>query len=387
MNLAPRFALRRGAVVGEAIDAMRAIEARGPQPIVLGYHPVARSNPFQALLYRNAWDVGLGPVGIMPEDGIDELGLLAEQGHRVVLHLHWLHHPAPAVRGLDEAQRDVDGFVARLDAFRAAGGRLVWTIHNVHSHQVQFESAEARLYEAVATRCDVVHVMTARTPELVAPYYTIPRDRLLHIPHPSYLGAYEDYITREQARHELGLMPDELVYAMVGAMRGNKGLTGLLDAWDTLPASPPRRLLLAGLPTDEAEIPRVLERAALHPRIVLWARRIAPQQMQLFLRAADVALLPYTRALNSGALMLALTFGLPVVVPAGGGLAEVVDESFAVTFDPEQPGSLSDAIVEADRLVTPEARAAAREAALDRDPDVVSRRFSEALRERLDSGS
>ena len=47
--------------------------------------------------------------------------------------------------------------------------------------------------------------------------------------------------------------------------------------------------------------------------------------MQVFLRAADVAVYPYRHILTSGSLLLALSFGVPAVVPAVGMTRELMD--------------------------------------------------------------
>jgi len=117
---------------------------------------------------------------------------------------------------------------------------------------------------------------------------------------------------------------------------------------------------------------------------VLHARKLPAGQVQLFLRAADVAVLPYLRSLNSGALLLALTFGVPVVLPAGGGLAELSDPAYARTFDADDPDGLRSALLAAGDLATPAARSAARSAAEARDATALSRAFLAGLRERLD---
>ena len=82
--------------------------------------------------------------------------------------------------------------------------------------------------------------------------------------------------------------------------------------------------------------------------------------------------------------MLALTFGLPAIVPAGSGLAEVVDDRFGRTFDPAGATALADALLEAPGLVSETARAAATATAADLRPAAIARRFALGLRERLD---
>jgi glycosyltransferase involved in cell wall biosynthesis len=230
-------------------------------------------------------------------------------------------------------------------------------------------------------------VLAEGTPSQVAPHFQLPSERLLHVPHPSYAGVYADHVSPAEARHRLGLASDAVVYLVIGGIRAYKGLPELLDAWTALPTDGRRRLVIAGAPIDEPGIPELLSRAADLPDVLVDARKLPADEIQVFLRAADVAVLPYRRALNSGALMLALTFGVPVVVPRGSGLAEIVDPAFAVTFESNRQDGLATALLEAVRLVGPTAKAAALAAGQRYDPAELSRRFAAGLRERLPSPS
>jgi len=373
----------KGDFTEEAAAALRALAGSDLEPWLLAAHPSFVTNPYQDLLYQRSREHGLAPIRVRRDEQLDEVLDLQRAGLPTVLHLHWLHLVMKGAGSAKEARKRADEFLLRLDAQRDAGGRLAWTVHNILPHESRFDAEEARLCAEVAGRADVVHVMAERTPELVAPFFDLPRDRLLVVPHMSYAGAYEDHVSRLDARHELGLMPDELVYLVLGSIRPYKGLPELLDAWAELPPDRARRLVIAGAPTDEAGVDEVLERAALATGVILDARKIPPNEMQVFLRAADIAVLPYRRALNSGALLLALTFGLPVIVPADSGLVESVEDSFGRTFDPDVTGSLAEALVGAADLASEAAHGAALAAAAAVSPEVVSRRFSIGLREAL----
>ncbi len=370
-----------------AIRAMRAIEAMGHDPLILGFHPIARMNPFHGLLYGHAWRAGIGAVQVIREETIPELTELARLGFPTMLHLHWLNQVLANAGSATDAGREREAFLGRIDRFRDAGGHLAWTVHNILPHGTRFEEEEARLSQDVLDRCDVVHVMAASTAEIVAPWYGIPPERTIQVPHPSYLGAYEDLVSRDQARHELGLWPDEIVYLVLGAIRPYKGLRELLDAWpDVRAGDPRRRLVIAGGPSEEPGVAALLEDAAMQPGVLLFEGQVASADVQLFLRAADVAVLPYVRALNSGALMLSITFGLPVVVPAGGGLAEVTDPSFARTFEMDDRASLVMALRDIDPLLVPAAREAALDVAGRLAPGPLSERFGRGVRELLAKG-
>lgn len=383
---------RRGAAgraIIEAVDAARRLEALGHErPTILAVHPVTQ-NPFAALLYKRTWQHGIATLPLPRIDELDELAPLPGLGIRTVLHLHWTTKVLADVDSEETGRAAIDGFLARIDRFLETGGRLVWTVHNVLPHDARWLRLEADLQQAIVDRADVVHVMAATTAAAAAEWFTIPPERTLHVPMPSYRGVYEDIVSRDEARYRLGLEPDEVVYGFVGAVKPYKGLEGLVDAFDALTEtdSRPRRLLIGGAPDAAPSTLRFVERCAGHPRIVIHPRRIRDEEMQLFLRASDIAVLPYEHSLNSGVLLLAMTFGLPVVAPASGGMGETVDRAVARTFDPAIAGSLVEALRSCEELIEPGTLAATRDAALgvaaDHDPDRISDAFCTGLLERL----
>jgi glycosyltransferase involved in cell wall biosynthesis len=83
--------------------------------------------------------------------------------------------------------------------------------------------------------------------------------------------------------------------------------------------------------------------------------------------------------------MLALSFGIPVVAPAVGGIAEIVTPEIARTFTPGDRDSLVAALLAADELRTPQARDAALRVARRYDPARLSDEFSRGVVERLRS--
>jgi beta-1,4-mannosyltransferase len=380
---------RPGDFTVEAVAAMRAIRQPGTAapmtetPLLLGCFPTFGTNPYQALLYSAAREHGIAPVFMYGSSQLAELHALAAAGLNTVLHLHWLHVLTREATSAEQARELAARAIEELDAYVAVGGRIVWTVHNILPHDAKHEAVEVWLASQVASRSAAIHVMATNTVELVAPFYELPRDRVFVVPHPGFGRTYADSISRLDARHELGIDPDELVAAVVGAIRPYKGIDDLLDAWARFEPGSPKRLVIAGTPAPGPTVAALLERAALEPNVLLDARRLEPDELQLFLRAADVAVLPYKRSLNSSALLLALTFGLPVIVPEGGGLEEMADPAFARTFTGADVESLLGALRSIPELLTTEARAAAVAVAAALDPLELSHRFASELRARL----
>ena len=381
--LAARAFRRDARAALDRLTAGRREAGAAEPPLLLGYYPAFTTNPYQALLYGATAGHGIAAVPVRSTELIPELARFQRGGTRTVLHLHWLHRVLGGAVTRPQAERRLAAFLRLVDDHRAEGGQVAWTVHNILPHEARFEDLEARLSAEVARRADVIHVLAAGTAAYVAPHFELPADRLLLVPHPSYVGAYEDDLTPADARRALGIGEAEFVYAVVGTIRPYKGLTTLLDAWQALPADRSRRLVIAGAAAAGPGIEALLERAGRDRSILVHARKIPAAEIQRYLRAADVAVLPYLRSLNSGALALAITFGLPVIVPAGGGLAEMTDPSFARDVPPGDVAALTAALHDAPGWATDDARAAASERAAELAPGVIAERFATGLRERL----
>jgi hypothetical protein len=95
-------------------------------------------------------------------------------------------------------------------------------------------------------------------------------------------------------------------------------------------------LLVAGRPFDaivESEIRAAADGAAASRAddVRLDLRWIPPDEVQPFFAAADLVVLPYRQILNSGAVVLAMTLGRPVLVPDLGSMREL-QETFGAAW-------------------------------------------------------
>jgi beta-1,4-mannosyltransferase len=380
--------------LADATEGIARVRAAGhDRPIVVALWPLDAQNPFQALLTSRFEEAGLVPVGMDRLADLDDpvalpaLAALRGDGVEVVLHVHWLARVLRGAASYAEAWERAAAFLASLDAFQETGGRMVWTVHNVLPHDTKFPDVDLALRRALAERADVVHVLSEGTVAAAAPLFDIPAEKVLHVPHPAYLGVYPDEVSDADARRHYGLGLDDVVFGLVGHLRPYKGLDDLLDAFESLLAAPPdgrrRRLLIAGPPATDPSIEAVLARARAHPDVVVDARRIPAEELSIPLRASDVIVLPYRSSLNSGALLLALSFGRPVIAAASPHVSETVGPDASITFEPDDRDALAASLRGADALLAPEARVAAIATARRFDPDALSRRFAATLRERL----
>ncbi|MFC7402659.1 glycosyltransferase [Citricoccus sp. GCM10030269] len=375
-----------GSPVHEAVSAARYYTVRdNAEPWLYAYGPVARMNPFQALCYSAFGEHGLAVTPVTDPWSFRALMSLQGQTRGVVYHLHWLAFITQGAATAAEARANIDRFLAEIDRFRQAGGKLVWTVHNVINHDAAFLDEELRLQQAIADAADLIHVMSEDTPELVQDFLRLPRERVICVPHPSYLGSYEDYLPRDHARIMLGLEPDEIVYAVVGAIKAYKGIERLVEAFNLAleRSDRPRRLIIAGGADSDRSTRELIRQLRMHPYVLVQDRRVPGDHVQRLLRAADVMVLPHERALNSGGALLGPSFGLPLVAGRVGVLPGLLSEEFTEFANGTSAGEWADALERADRLTAPAARDAAAAFAERHHTRVISPQLAAAVRDGL----
>lgn len=177
-----------------------------------------------------------------------------------------------------------------------------------------------------------------------------PRRRVRH---PLYAQFDRGRWTRERAREHLGLEGEVALF--FGYVRRYKGLDTLLQAWPRVRAArPSATLVVAGEFYEDPAPYRALAAAAGgEPAVRLIGRYVGDDEVEALFKAADVVVLPYRSATQSGVTHVAYALGVPVVTTDVGGLAEtVIPEETGLVVPPEDPDSLARALERyfADRL-------------------------------------
>ena len=142
--------------------------------------------------------------------------------------------------------------------------------------------------------------------------------------HPSY-NQFGDKIAREEAAAALGLDPTKKILLFFGLIRNYKGLDLLLQAFSNL--NKEFILLIAGeVYGDEITYTNLIAKSK-NKNIHFVNQFIDEQDVKLYFSVADLCVLPYKSATQSGIQALANSFCLPVLISNVGGLAEdIVDE-------------------------------------------------------------
>jgi D-inositol-3-phosphate glycosyltransferase len=163
-------------------------------------------------------------------------------------------------------------------------------------------------------------------------------------PHPLYevFGEPKD---KDEAKRALGVSGPVVLF--FGFIRQYKGLHILLEAMPKVLKDIPLTLVVAGeFYEDKDSYTEQIERLRLQGSVKVLDRFIPNEAVGDYFSAADVLVLPYLSATQSGITQIAFAFDLPVIATLVGGLPEVVtDGETGFLVPPDDPDALAEAVV------------------------------------------
>jgi glycosyltransferase involved in cell wall biosynthesis len=179
--------------------------------------------------------------------------------------------------------------------------------------------------------------------ELISTNYGIEKETITVIPH----GLYDHYqkMERTVAKSTLGVR-EEFVILFFGLLRPYKGVKYLIQAFESLPEDLVKRsrLLIVGETWEDKESKKLASGSEFSGKITVVDRYVHDAELSLYLSAADVLVIPYVRASQSGVAHIGMAFGIPIIASEVGGLKESLGKYDGTVF--VRPGS-ADALTEA----------------------------------------
>ena len=154
-----------------------------------------------------------------------------------------------------------------------------------------------------------------------------PRASVHQNPHPTYDVFTDDEApSAGDARRQLGL-DGKRVLLYFGFIREYKGLDVLLEAVEGLPADESYHLLVVGeFYEDREKYAGALDRLRERGQLTLVDSYVPNEEIPLYFAAADLVMIPYLSATQSGIVQIAYAFDKPVVATKVGGIPEVVQQ-------------------------------------------------------------
>ena len=217
--------------------------------------------------------------------------------------------------------------------YKFLGKRVVFTAHNVNAgKRDENDSLRNRLSLKIQYRlCDHVFVHTEKMSNELREVFGVTKKKVSVIPFGINKTVRETNLTSEDAKRKLGIHTKDKTLLFFGQIAPYKGLSYLVSALSQLEKSNEGyRLIIAGKPKWSGaywvEVKNLITSSGIGNRILERIEHIPDEETEVYFKAADLLVLPYTDIFQSGVLFLGYNFGLPAVATDVGSLRDDIVE-------------------------------------------------------------
>jgi len=272
-------------------------------------------NPYNWLLYTNMLQPGVTVAEFSPKK------LLSEQYD--IFHLHWVVETIVRHRNPFVVWMRAISILILIDWVKSRGTRIIWTIHDENPHSILHSKIADWFQKEFIKRIDGYISLSAIGKDIAEKILPEIKNKPSYIvPHGHYRSFYPQQITRNQAREKLNIPDNCRILLFFGYIDVYKNVPHLIKIFREL-ASPDWLLVVAGKLERPHLQMEILSSAENDERVKLVLNYIPDEQVQLYFKAAELVVLPFTEILNSGSALLALSFDSPILVPRLGSMPEL----------------------------------------------------------------
>lgn len=219
--------------------------------------------------------------------------------------------------------------------------KVISLVHNAISHERTL--LEKPLAKYFFNRCDAFIVMSEPVKNDLL---TLKKDaRILLQPHPIY-DHYAEHTDKSLACEKLGIRADRKNLLFFGLIRDYKGLDILIEAMSGLDDS--YQLIISGESYGSFDkYTELISQSSLKDNIIVFEQYIPDEMVTTLFSAADVLVLPYKSATQSGVVALAYQLELPMVATDVGALGDTIkDSDTGVVVSEASPNIVAEGIKE-----------------------------------------
>jgi glycosyltransferase involved in cell wall biosynthesis len=236
--------------------------------------------------------------------------------------------------------------------YKALGKKVTFTVHNVNAGERDANDNWLNRF-SLKTQYQLVDHLFVHTykmkRELVSGFAVSP-DKVSVIPFGINNTVPNTSLSTAQAKKKVGVKETDRTMLFFGNIAPYKGLDDLVAAFNQLAkAEAGYRLLIVGRPKHDQgywrRVDEMITRSEVRDLIRKTIEYVPDEDTEVYFKAADVLILPYTHVFQSGVLFLGYSFGVPAIATDVGSLGEeIVEGETGFMARPRDPSDLAHAI-------------------------------------------
>ena len=269
--------------------------------------------------------------------------LIKTLSQKPIIHIHWIEHKYTFGQinsfGKYSKYSIIPGaiiFLLTMVIFRLFFSfPIVTTLHNLNPHHIIFPAFERSIFKITLSISRLVYVHTDKSVQKATALYGIKKRKIVKIPHGNWGVIRKKTWDYDSARKRLGVKNDTFVMCFIGRISPDKGTHLLLNAIKDININQPLCLIVAGTPINKEYCDYISNEINKinNLRILYYPRWISESELELFIEASDVGIIPYVKTSTPASALLFMSFGKPVIVPSLPEVKEFIGTDYPLLYD------------------------------------------------------
>jgi beta-1,4-mannosyltransferase len=262
------------------------------------------------------------------------------------LHMHWIDRFS-GFRSKNLLVSLLKSFLFIFDIFLTKSilkAKIIWTVHNKYTHECVHIQVERIIRKFFSYKVDAVICHCNQAKKEIQSEFGTPQNKIYVIPIGNYINGYKNEISKEKALINLKLKNEDFIFLSFGAIRPYKGIDNLIKCFKTLGKDKNVKLLIIGKPVNDQIKTDIIESSKASDNIKLQFEYIPDNAIQIFFNASTIVVFSFQKILGSAGILLAMSFGKPIIAPRLGCITDILDEKGAFLYNPRGNKSLAIAL-------------------------------------------
>jgi glycosyltransferase involved in cell wall biosynthesis len=199
-----------------------------------------------------------------------------------------------------------------LRRIKRSGIKIILIVHDIESLIATGSTVTANyIFETLADTFVVHNQYTFDELKKQLPEKALKKVHI--IPHGNFIGLQNNSVTKKVAFEKINLKADRKYVLFFGHIKKSKGPDILIEALSTVDKNV--SLIIAGRMRKHSftEYQQLIDKLNLQERVHSFIHYITNEERELFFKAADAVVLPYRKVYQSGVMLMAMSYNLPVI--------------------------------------------------------------------------
>ena len=237
-----------------------------------------------------------------------------------VFHLSWLD----GIRGRFYKKKTLRRILKLVKVAKQRNVLIIWTMHDFICHDSKDSQQELKNLEKLLPYFDIILYLSEASKKLLVDKMGVAEEKLIFSPHGIF--QWPEYkLERQQAeqtfKHYLKIREDDKLILFLGRVRNYKGIVEIALSWNQQQKDN-YHLVIAGKTGKECIEP-IESLTGKYKNVHIIDRFIETSEIAWMLHSADATLLPYKKILNSGSIIQAIQYNVPVLASNLGAIADL----------------------------------------------------------------